>query len=309
MKVSWKQSSASSGPTEARRNRQTTSRCASRKLLEGWPRGAHARYERRASPRRETAQPGSRRSLPRRPSRCVPPRPAGAAPVRAGSAPRGTRACSASRTPSTWSRPIASAHSSGPRGWLSPSSMPVSMSARLADAFAEREGGLVDHLADDPPEHEARGVADPRDVLAERRKQPLGALGGERGGASPSGSARRAAPRSKRRQHVEADGAAARVERAERAPRAEHQSRAAPRSVAAPVGPAASSLVGRLAVAFDRSATGSTPPLGSCGPRSSSRPRRGGARVRRRARPRRRSRARPRRRPARGSGGGGSSSR
>src|SRR5665809_163481 len=36
-----------------------------------------------------------------------------------------------------------------------------------AGSALEREGGLVDELADDPPEHEPRRVADPLDVLSE----------------------------------------------------------------------------------------------------------------------------------------------
>ena len=85
---------------------------------------ADVREVARLSARRRT-----RRSRRRPRVRCAPPRPGGAAPAPGGSAPRGTRAHSASSTSSTWSRPIASAHSSGPRGWLSPSFMPVSMSA------------------------------------------------------------------------------------------------------------------------------------------------------------------------------------
>ena len=55
--------------------------------------------------------------------------------------------------------------------------------ARRADAFAERERGLVDHLADDSPEHQAGRVADPRHVLAERGEEPLGARRRQRRGA------------------------------------------------------------------------------------------------------------------------------
>ena len=49
-----------------------------------------------------------------------------------------------------------------------------------ADALAERERGLVDELADDPAEHQARGVADPRGVLAERGEEALRGVGGGR---------------------------------------------------------------------------------------------------------------------------------
>jgi len=46
--------------------------------------------------------------------------------------------------------------------------------ARGADAFCQRERRLVDHLAHDPSQHEARRVAHPRDVLAERGEEALG---------------------------------------------------------------------------------------------------------------------------------------
>ena len=71
---------------------------------------------------------------------------------------------------------------------------PVSMSCALADAFAERERALVDHLTDDPPQHQPRRVADPRDVLAERREEALRALRPPPARSSRCASARPAAP-------------------------------------------------------------------------------------------------------------------
>ena len=110
----------------------------------------------------------TRRSPRRSGGRGDPRARGGAAAARRGSAPRGTRRRARRARPSTWSRPIASAQRSGPRGWLRPSSMPASMSSARADALAQREGRLVDELADDPAEHEPGRVADPLDVLAQR---------------------------------------------------------------------------------------------------------------------------------------------
>jgi len=42
-----------------------------------------------------------------------------------------------------------------------------------ADPLAKCERSLVDELADDPAENEARSVVDPFDVLAAIRKEPL----------------------------------------------------------------------------------------------------------------------------------------
>ena len=128
--------------------------------------------------------------------------------------------------------------------------MPVSMSARAADAFAERERRLVDHLADDPPEHQPGRVADPGDVLAERAEEALGALGRQRRGALASGSAR---PGSRLRSGGSTwkptalpPGSSAPSEPL----RAQHQARARRRS-AALLGDARRDGVGRLTVAFD----------------------------------------------------------
>ena len=116
---------------------------------------------------------------------------------------------------------------------------------------------LVDHLADDPPEHEPGRVADPRHVLAERREEALGARRRERRGSLRCASARPARVLPKRRQHVEADRAAARVERGRAIPaRTARAARRRPRRLRA--GGARRRRccsAGRLAVAFDRSAT------------------------------------------------------
>src|SRR4051794_10476455 len=45
---------------------------------------------------------------------------------------------------------------------------------RGADALGQREARLVEQLADDAPEHEPWGVADPLDVAAERAEEALG---------------------------------------------------------------------------------------------------------------------------------------
>ena len=95
-----------------------------------------------------------------------------------------------------------------------------------ADALGHGEARLVDELAHDPAEHEPGRVLDPRDVAAEAREEGLRALGGD-------GRRRRAArhldePRvTERREGVEADRAAGRVERAQRPFGAEDGERAA----------------------------------------------------------------------------------
>ena len=92
---------------------------------------------------------------------------------------RRARRAAPSRTTSTWSRPIRSPQASGPRGWLRPSTMPASTSAGAADALADGERRLVDELADDPAEHEARARRRPTRVRRpERAEERLGALGG-----------------------------------------------------------------------------------------------------------------------------------
>src|SRR3984957_14021197 len=83
-----------------------------------------------------------------------------------------------------------------------------------ADALAERERALVDHLADHPAEHEAGRVTDPRGVLAEACEQPLRRRGGRVGGGAAACELDQL--RSVQRwEHVESDRAAARVERSE----------------------------------------------------------------------------------------------
>ena len=89
---------------------------------------------------------------------------------------------------------------------------------RAADALAERERGLVDHLADDPAEDEPRRVVDPDGVLAERREEPLGRVGGEPCAVGASGQLDQLRL-GERRQRVEADRGAAGIERRERARR------------------------------------------------------------------------------------------
>ena len=96
----------------------------------------------------------------------------------------------------TWSKPIASPHAIGPRGWLRPSSSPVSTSSARADALPDREGGFVDELADDPAQHEAGGVLDPLGVRSRggrrsprppRRRRPACPARGSAPRAAPSG--------------------------------------------------------------------------------------------------------------------------
>ena len=138
-----------------------------------------------------------------------------------------------------------------------------------ADAFAEREGGLVDDLADDPPEHQPGRVPDPRHVLAERVEETLGARGRDGRGALAARQLDQARV-PERRQRVEADRAAARVERgpASRARTAAGCAPPAPRwprlelGVLAPARGAASRV---QSIASE----GSTPPLGACGERTS----------------------------------------
>ena len=81
--------------------------------------------------------------------------------------------------------------------------MPASMSSARADALAERERRLVDELADDPPEHEPGRVADPLDVLAQRREE---ALGGARRPASSVSGPRVSSTRPRRRPAAAARG-------------------------------------------------------------------------------------------------------
>src|SRR2546430_749043 len=94
-------------------------------------------------------------------------------------------------------------------------------SALEATAFTEGERGLVYHLADDPPQHQPRRVADPLDVLAERREEALGARGRHRRGGVPSRELDQARL-AERGQHVEAHRASPGIERVER-PRADEQ--------------------------------------------------------------------------------------
>ena len=99
-----------------------------------------------------------------RPPRCPPRTPGragrsagearrrGAAAARRGSAPRRARAARRAM-PTHVPEPIASPHSSGPRGQLNPRRIAVSMSSGDATPLAERERGLVDELGDDPAQH------------------------------------------------------------------------------------------------------------------------------------------------------------
>ena len=100
------------------------------------------------------------------------------------------------------------------------------MSSGVPTPSVDGEARLVDELAHDPAEHEPGRVLDPRDVAAEAREEGLRALGRD-------GRRRRAAghldePRvTERREGVEADRAAGRVERVQRPVGAEHRERAA----------------------------------------------------------------------------------
>src|SRR5207244_10740047 len=84
-------------------------------------------------------------------------------------------------------------------------------SLRAAHALRERERGLVDELADDTPEHQARGVAHPRRVLAQSRKEALRSSCGERRGALVARQLHQLRL-AQGREHVKADRAAATVE-------------------------------------------------------------------------------------------------
>ncbi len=182
MKVSWKQSSASTGPTEETRNRHTTSRWASRKRWKGGSALAHWGFN--ACSLRNV------RSLSSRTRRSLPPLRGRAGPRAASRAQRRRRAVAllavlvAQRLEHR--EHVVEADRIGPlerpaRVAQAEHHAEVDV-ARLADAFAERERRLVDHLADDPPEHQPGRVADPRHVLAERREEALRALRRQRRG-------------------------------------------------------------------------------------------------------------------------------
>src|SRR6202035_1467321 len=83
------------------------------------------------------------------------------------------------------------------------------------DALADREGRLVDDLADHPAQHEPGGIADPRDMLAERREEALGSLGGRRGRERPARELDQPSI-GQRREDVGGGGAPARVDPAQR---------------------------------------------------------------------------------------------
>ena len=74
--------------------------------------------------------------------------------------------------PRQTSRPMKSASSSGPIGWLSPTRAPASMSSARADALLEGAHRLGEERHQDPVDDEARPVGRDDDLLAE--------LGGER---------------------------------------------------------------------------------------------------------------------------------
>ena len=93
------------------------------------------------------------------------------------------------------------------------------MSRGAPDSFTEREGALVDDLADDPPEHQPGGVIDPHRVLAERGEELLDGCGGGARRVRPSRELDQAGL-VERGKGVKADRATARVERRERAGRA-----------------------------------------------------------------------------------------
>ena len=140
------------------------------------------------------------------------------------------------------------AHANGPRGWLSPSTMPSSTSSARADALADREARLVDELGDDPPEHEAGRVAHPRRVQAERGEAVLRALGRQR--------RRSSVLRASSTSPVASSGASTwkpTRDRRRRRGRAASRPRTAARRAALQRG-------ARRAAAVERSATGSRPP-------------------------------------------------
>ena len=95
-----------------------------------------------------------------------------------------------------------------------------------ADAFIERERRFVDHLADDPPQHEAGRVRHPGGVLAESGEKSF--RGDRRGLGRIRASREFDQPRLlERREHVEADRVAAQVQCRQRSRGAAHQPRSA----------------------------------------------------------------------------------
>ena len=168
-----------------------------------------------------------------------------------GRSPRS--ACSASRTARTWSRPIASPQASGPRGWLSPRTMPGVDVVGRADALAERERRLVDELADDPARARARARRRPTRCAGRawrRTRSARSALCGARAGRARQLDE---PARGERRQRVEADRGAAAVERGERALGAAARATGPPCSGSSPGAPPQSTIrYGHVAVGVAR---------------------------------------------------------
>ena len=173
-----------------------------------------------------TGPPRRRRSPRRSGARAAPTTRAAAAPAPRGSAPRAARR-TARRAPRARGRGRSGRPTHGPRGWLSPWTMPASMSAALPTPSPKAKAASLIDLADDPAEHEARGVADPGGVLAERGEEALGRVRGRRRRCRDRGSSSTSDECIQRRQRVEADRGAAGVERGERAGRAADRLRAA----------------------------------------------------------------------------------
>ena len=132
--------------------------------------------------------PRRRRSPLRSDSRACPPSPGGAAPARRGSAPRRYSSASPSSTPRTWSSPIASAHARAPRGWLSPCTMPASMSAALPTPSPSANAASLMSWQTIRPSTRPGRVADPRRCACRAsRRSCSAALGGRRGGVGAAG--------------------------------------------------------------------------------------------------------------------------
>src|SRR5438445_8949118 len=157
MKVSWKQSSASPCPTDATRKRQTASRCASRKRWKGG--GAMPMSAKRAPPpRREIAGSAPWAVVEEARSARAP----GAAGAHHALDHRGRAVALLSVLVAErleHRQDVVEADRVGPRersaGMVQAEHHPGVDVVKVAHAFAERERALVDHLADDPSEHQA----------------------------------------------------------------------------------------------------------------------------------------------------------